>query len=162
MADTTAASDSAHPARLAPVDEVVVPVEGSGHDLDVQAWAVHFAAAVGAPVRALHVATGPEEPPGDIFQMVERMAAEQDLPLESVVLHDTDVADALLRDLDVRDLVIVGTRLMGTAWHVGSVTEALVRRAPCPVQVIRLGGAGAVEPLGEPAPYSDVLDEEES
>lgn len=120
------------------ISNVVVPVQGSSQEMVAQEWAVQMAAAVGAKLTAVHVATGAKEAPGDIFDYVTRLAKRHDVRLEVKHLNGSDVADELVEELTATDLAVIGTRRLGTEYHMGSVTEALIRRAPCPVQVIRL------------------------
>lgn len=127
------------PRDLEMVNRVVLPVEGSSHELYVQSWGVELAALLGARVRAVHVANGEGDPPEDIFDHVVRTCKDHGVEPETVVLHDTDVAAALANEVDPTDLVVIGTLLLGTAFQLGSVTDALIRTAPCPVLVIRIG-----------------------
>lgn len=120
------------------ISTVVVPIEGSSQEMVAQEWAVQMAAAVGAQLTAVHVATSPKKAPGDIFDYVTRLCKRHDVRLETKHLNGADVAEELVEELTATDLVVIGTRLLGTEYHMGSVTEGLIRRAPCPVQVIRL------------------------
>lgn len=128
------------PAESLPFDRVVVPVQGTDREFDVQRWAVEFAAATGAPVAAVHVSPDPDAVPADVFQFLEKFCDDRDVELETHVLAGTEegVVEVLLSELDALDLVIIGTAKLGHGYHVGSVAEGLIQGAPGPVQVLRI------------------------
>ena len=138
----TSMQDLANRARENPhaplIDRIVVPVGGSADELIVHQWAVETAAALGSMVHAVHVATGAEDPPDDFFSFLDQMARNHGVRIDHAVLHAPEVAAELTAELDANDLVVIGTRHLGTEYHMGSVAQALVRNAPCPVQVIRI------------------------
>ncbi|MDX1611368.1 MAG: universal stress protein [Candidatus Thermoplasmatota archaeon] len=120
------------------ISHVVLPVEGGSEELVVQQWAVEMAAALGVPLRAVHVNTDGEDPPPDVFTFLSEMASERKVELETHIIHGRHVADELADELAPTDLVVIGTRLLGTGDSWSSTTEGLIRRAPCPVQVLRM------------------------
>jgi nucleotide-binding universal stress UspA family protein len=120
------------------VSQVVVPVEGSSQELVVQDWAAQFAGSIGVPLRAVHISTDARKVPGDIFRYVQDLCKRRKIPFSSKILNGSNVAQELVEELEGTDIVVIGTRLLGTEYHMGSVAEALVRAAPCPVQVMRL------------------------
>lgn len=130
----------AGPAESLPFDRIVVPVQGTDREYDVQQWAVEFASSTGAPIAAVHVSADPDQVPDDIFQFVDKLAGDRQVSLETHVLAGTEkeVVDVLLSELDAMDLVIIGTRKLGRGYHVGSVSDGLIQGAPGPVQVLRI------------------------
>ncbi len=88
--------------------------------------------------------TVPEDPVPRYRQIVETAVAEaQSAGLENVtgVCEEGVVVDEILARLaaDPTDLLVVGSRGLSTAQRLllGSVSTALVTRAPCPVLVVR-------------------------
>ncbi|MDX1612581.1 MAG: universal stress protein, partial [Candidatus Thermoplasmatota archaeon] len=73
-----------------------------------------------------------------LFEFMEGMAEKWDVELETRVVASDDVVAELVEELRPRDLAVIGTRQLSGQYHVGSVAAALVRRAPCPVQIVRL------------------------
>lgn len=132
------AAQSGHTLLSRVVERIVVPVQGTDREFLAQQWAVQFARHVGAPVRAVHVAPPSARTPADIFDYVKHEGRKWGVPIATAIETSGSVVDSLLDDLDVQDLVVLGTRKLGTHYHLGSVAEQLVRRAPCPVTVVRL------------------------
>lgn len=118
---------------------VLVPIEGSSQELIVQEQAVNLAANLGVPLKAIHVSTEYEPLPRRFFSYVEGLAHRRQVPFEKRVIRGDDVVREILEEVTLSDIIVVGTRFLGSEYHLGSVTEALIHRAPCPVQVIRLG-----------------------
>lgn len=132
------------PGPFNPVDRLVVPVEGTDREFEVQQWVTELAAALAAPVHALHVSRGDEEEVHeDHFSFLEKACEKWDVELETRIASRDSVTDEILDELGPRDLVVIGTRrLAGSGdYHVGSVAGELVRNAPCPVQIVRLEGS---------------------
>lgn len=124
-----------------PADRLVIPVEGTDREFEVQQWAVELAAALAIPMHALHVSRGNEEEVHeDHFSYLERTCGKWDVELETRIASRDDVAAEILDELGPRDLVVIGTRRLAESsdYHVGSVAGELVRNAPCPVQIVRL------------------------
>lgn len=121
-----------------PVTRVVVPVEGSDREYLAQEHAVLTAAALGAPMVAVHVTHDLDEPEAQRFHYLRQAADRWGVQLQTQVLAGTDPAAVLLEELAATDLVVVGTRHAGRRYHVGSVTQALIASAPCAVQVLRI------------------------
>lgn len=120
------------------VGRVVVPIGGSDSEYLVQQQAVEFASVLDAPVFAIHVSPAPDETRSDLFGYLEGLCRKWGVESETRTLGGTDVVDALLTALDPSDLVFIGTAHLGNGFHVSSVAEALIRHAPCPVQVLRI------------------------
>lgn len=129
--------DELSPAAPKLVDRVLVPIEGGSEELLVQQWAVGMADALGAQLHAVHVSTDGLEPPKDVFSYLSRLAEEHAVSVETTVVNAKTVVDELVEELSANDLVVIGTRVLGSGPEV-SVTEELIQRAPCPVQVIRI------------------------
>jgi nucleotide-binding universal stress UspA family protein len=127
------------PAALRPVDRVVVPVQGTDREFMAQQWAVELAAGLGVPVHAVHVTDAREgRAPPDVFEFLRRLCEKWNAPLTTRVAHRDDVVNEIVEDLGPRDLCVIGTRHMSGQYHVGSVAIELVKRAPCPVQIVRI------------------------
>jgi nucleotide-binding universal stress UspA family protein len=123
------------------MDRLVVPVQGTDREFEVQQWATELAASLDVPVHALHVSSGQEEEiHGDHFSFIEKLCEKWGVELTKRIAGRDDVAQEILDELAPRDLVVIGTRRManGGDYHVGSVTAELVRHSPCPVQIVRL------------------------
>lgn len=123
---------------FAPADRIVIPVEGSDREYIAQQWAVELAAALGLPVRAIHVSNGERAAPSDVFTFVQQIAAKHSVELTTKTLHGTDVVREIVEELGTRDVCVIGTRKLSHHYHVGSVAGDLIEKAPCPVQVVRL------------------------
>ncbi len=119
-----------------PADRVVVPVAGTDREFIAQQWAVELAASLGLSVHAVHVS--PKDPEGDVFDYVTSLAEKWGVTLTTHVSLSDDVIAELVAELAPRDLAVIGTRRLGGHYHVGSVAAALVRNAPCPVQIVRI------------------------
>lgn len=129
------------PGSFQPMDRIVVPVEGSDREFEVQQWATELAGALSVPIHALHVSSGREDDlHEDHFSFLEKLCEKWEVDLEKRVASREDVTQEILDELGPRDVVVIGTRHMANSgdYHVGSVAAALVRQAPCPVQVVRL------------------------
>lgn len=144
--DTDRPDESTRPGRSSqradggyrPFDRVIVPVGGSAHELEIQLWAVQFASLHDVPVHAIHVRSDePSTAPRDLFGYLEMLCDKREIPLTAEV-HEGEVVDELCRELQARDLVVVGTERMTDGSLGASVVEGLIRGAPCPVQVLRL------------------------
>jgi len=123
-----------HPPTHA-LDRIVMPVSGSDREFLAQLTAVQLAAELRVPVTAVHVGDTDDD---EVFAYARKECDEWNVELDSVHLGG-DVVETLLSELGPRDLIVIGTRRLGhDGWHVGSVTLALIQRAPCPVQVVRL------------------------
>jgi len=121
-----------------PADQIVVPVQGTDREFLAQQWAVEMAAALGLPVRGIHISDGTSAASNDVFRYLSTQCRKHSVPFTQAVLHATDVVDELVNELGPRDLVVLGTRKLAHHFHVGSVAAALVEKAPCPVQIVRL------------------------
>lgn len=124
------------------MERIVVPVEGTDREFEVQQWATELAAGLGVPIHALHVTSGQEEElHEDHFSFIEKLCDKWGVELNTRVAGRENVTQEILDELMPRDLVVIGTRQMANSaddYHVGSVAAELVRQAPCPVQIVRL------------------------
>jgi nucleotide-binding universal stress UspA family protein len=142
-------------ARVAPV---IVGVDGSANGQAALAFALEEADARGAPVLPLFAwyrlpagNLGPVRPlnyrPVEARAEAARMLAEAmagtaeeypDVRVRPIVLFDPQPAAVLIKASRWAGLVVVGRRGRGRLAHrlVGSVSDALVGRATCPVAVV--------------------------
>ena len=127
-------------APVRPIDRIVLPVEGTDREFDAQRWAVELAAGLRVAILAVHVSNrvAGGAPRADVFAYLQGECRKWAVPLETRTLRGNDVVQELVDELGVRDLVVLGTRRLASDYHVGSVAGGLVRRAPCPVQLVRL------------------------
>jgi nucleotide-binding universal stress UspA family protein len=143
---------SATPRRDAPV---VVGLDGSPQSEAALAFAVEAAVARRVPLRAIHawrdsvvpyVVSGPtdwDEVAGHQQHMlIEQLAGWcekcPDLPIEPVLTNDRP-ARALGQSTGDAQLVVVGSRGRGglAGMLLGSVSQAMLHHADCPVAVVR-------------------------
>jgi nucleotide-binding universal stress UspA family protein len=140
---------------------VMVGVDGSATSGDALQFALDEAALRGVGLEAVLVWTHPlgAEPAGvhpvaydyaEARAEAERMLAEQlagltvrypDVRVTREVIHSLDSARTLLELSRRAQLIVVGSRGRGGIARLllGSVSQALVNRAPCPVGVVRFG-----------------------
>lgn len=121
-----------------PVERIVVPVQGSDREFLAQSWAIELAASLGLPVYAVHVVEDPDAETSGTFAYLRGEAAKWQVAIDTTVLDGPDAATEILAELTPRDLVVLGTSRLSGKYHVGSVALELVRRSPCPVQIVRL------------------------
>jgi nucleotide-binding universal stress UspA family protein len=148
---------------------VVVGVDGSPTSAQAIVFAAQEADLRGAALVAVHAWTGPVSiGPGDMLPLVydaEQVAAEEtrvlaesvagladrhpDLRVEQQVVQ-TPAAEALIEQSRRAQLVVVGSRGRGgfVGLLLGSVSQALIHHADCPVAVIRPTGADGGLPAG--------------
>jgi len=134
-------SPASAPSGFQPVDRLVVPVQGTDREFEAQQWAAGMAGSLGVPLHALHVSKGDEETAHhDHFDFLEGACEKRGVELETRIAQRNEVVPEILDELGTRDLVVIGTRRLGSQndYHVGSVAAELVQNAPCPVQIVRL------------------------
>ncbi len=143
----------------APHGGIVVGVDGSACALEALAWAGRLAARTGWPLRVVRgwsIPTAPRPatwepgyvpPVGDYERAVEQALADDvaaaGLPDEVEVtcsaVHRAPV-EALVAASAGADLLVVGVRGRGGALgRLGSLAQAVLRDAGCPVTVVRTG-----------------------
>lgn len=137
---------------VSPVGRVVVGVDGS----DVSAAAIRFAfqeaerRRVG--ITAVHAAMRTRQHPSlqvpaDIVEQVDQQLFAAAMESERVLVPGIDVetklvhshpAQALIDEADGAELIVVGSRGRGgfTGMLLGSVSQAVLHHAPCPVAVV--------------------------
>jgi nucleotide-binding universal stress UspA family protein len=117
----------------------------------------------GATVRVLHVRQGSCDEPADaiartLWELVGPSRGRC-VNSEAAVMEDDDVPRAILDEARrwPADLVVMGTHgLRGRrVWGLGSVTESVLRAAPCPVLVLSQETHGG--PRGRPVPFGHIL-----
>lgn len=124
--------------EVRPVTRIVVPVAGTDREFLVQEHAVFMASALEVPMLAVHVNDPTELRNDDLFAWISKHCDTWNVELETHSLDGQDPAEILVEELEPMDLVIIGSEKMGGRYHFGSIAEALVAHAPCPVQVVRL------------------------
>lgn len=142
---------------------VVVPTDFS----DCSQMAIHYAldmVETGGKVVVCHVVddvpltygyVGLTLPPADIRTRLTRDAVQEleaflpvvdrDVHIDTHVLHGSPAAEIVkLAREEKADLLVMGTHGRTGFQHalLGSVAEKVIRKAPCPVLIIRSGGAG--------------------
>lgn len=150
--------------RPRPVETVTVGLDGSGEAREALAWLARLPlekvrlrlVGVVEPIR--YPATAPEVVSAQLLAAMQECEAERRAELEAVVAVastemqgsvagvETDTlagapADVLVRDVDAHgaDLLVVGARGQGAFQRalLGSVSEAVLRHASCPVLMVR-------------------------
>jgi nucleotide-binding universal stress UspA family protein len=140
---------------------ILVPTDFSKSSQNALIYAVAFAQKFRAEVRLLHVVQDlalfipeamlvvpPVAPPVEQFREAARTALQRavsELGVADVVIHP-EVAEGVPYDAIIRfakehdiDLIVMGTHGHTGLAHMllGSVSEKVVRRAPCPVLTVR-------------------------
>jgi nucleotide-binding universal stress UspA family protein len=124
--------------RAGPFQRLVIAIGGTDSEFVAQQWAIELAASVAVPVFAVHVAVEGTDPPKDVFSYVGRLAQKWGVGFQKHIAWGQDVAKVLTDELSPTDLLVMATRRMARQYHIGSVAAELVRRAPCPVQLVRV------------------------
>jgi nucleotide-binding universal stress UspA family protein len=137
--------------------KIVVGVDGSPEATHALAWAYDEAEASRAELDVVHSWLYPypvsDESPREVRQPMQADAQrELQLSMDTLSarrergsvdvrshLYEDSAVDALLREGDDADLIVVGCRGRGglRARLLGSVSRTIVQHAPCPVAVIR-------------------------
>lgn len=137
--------------------KVVVGVDGSNHSRAALEWAAAEAARSGAELRVVHALGMPlvvstQSGPGR-FQPTEEISDQATDVLKSAAARARELQPtvsvktvtaleeaplAILRQSGKYDLIVIGTRGLGTiaAMFVGSVSIRVAAQAPCPVVVV--------------------------
>jgi nucleotide-binding universal stress UspA family protein len=125
---------------------VAVGVDGSPTSTSALAHAVAEAARRGAALRVLYAAgKDGDSDNGQVEEVLTgavetALAAQPDLEIDSEILRDADPAAALVEASKDAAVIVVGSRGRGgfTGLLLGSVSQAMVHHAHCPVLVIPL------------------------
>jgi nucleotide-binding universal stress UspA family protein len=153
------------------IHKILVPTDFSAHADEAFRVAIMLARATGAEVVVFHVAPTPavveeggpllaEHDKGATANLWERFARLRAIDPQVRVQHEVIVADRpsashILEILDRLgcDLIVMGTH--GHSWlkHMlfGSVTEEVVRKARCPVMVVKAPAHKEASPAPQPA-----------
>jgi universal stress protein A len=153
------------------IHKILVPTDFSAHADEAFRVAHNLARAVGAEVILFHVALPPavvaegggflldpgSEEATNLWDRFQRLQPpDPTVRVEhEVIVDDRPSAAHILKILDKLgcDLIVMGTH--GRSWlkHrlFGSVTEEVVRRAHCPVMVVKAPSPARELPAGEPA-----------
>ncbi|MFJ8622739.1 universal stress protein [Kitasatospora sp. NPDC093550] len=127
---------------------VVVGFDGSPESLAASAWAAREAQRRGSPLELLQAWPRPHREAADQYRSAERLTSREaelratvDVPVTS-----TQVADAPAEALEAAGrnaaLLVLGSRGLGAVrgFLVGSVSQEVLRRATCPVVLVRADG----------------------
>jgi nucleotide-binding universal stress UspA family protein len=120
------------------VRRIIIPIGATDREFLAQQWALELAASLGVPATALHIAPPGRDPIPGIFSFVSKEAKKWSVALETRTIESADVAEELIREAQATDLIVIGTRRLGTKYHLGSVAERVIRLSSAPVQVVRL------------------------
>lgn len=136
------------------MEHIVVGIDGSAASERALSWAIDQARARGASVEALHAWTVPDmgaDPLARAFADPDELARQARREVDAVVEHVCDgqataavevtvVCDepshSLISAGQRADLLVVGLRGLGESGELGSVSDRVVRHAPCPVVVV--------------------------
>ncbi len=137
------------------ISRILLATDGSAFSELAGEYAIYLAEKLGARLTALHVLKieppkrlSPEEVDEEkaraakiIFHHLEKTAAERGVKLETKVLISRDVSEAIVEEakLGRYELLVMGS-LGKTGLKkllMGSVSEQVVKHAPCPVLVVR-------------------------
>ena len=149
------------------IDRVLVPTDGSQPSLKAARYAAKLAKLAGARVKIVHVmqvavpgAREPVELDGlnsvtiqvddeerikkrgmDVMEKTRKCFADEGVPVETEFFLSGNVAEVIVDTAGDEgfDLIVMGSRGLGGLQHLmlGSVAEAVCRRAPCPVLIVR-------------------------
>lgn len=133
------------------IHKILVPMDGSPSARAALAEALSLAEDVGAELEVLHVgAVGEseramEDAIGEAKKWLGDRLSRHDEPEGDPIRRIIEVAEA-----DQADLIVMGTHGRVGRMHalLGSVAEAIVRNAPCPVLTVR-------QPDGEEESFSE-------
>lgn len=146
------------------LQSILVPVDGSPPSLAALEHAIALAEDLGARIDVLHVEV-PDEISDSTSWLSPRTHAQLDPAMEDATETALDAARELLGDqISTRsevgdpirtivtvanegnyDLIVIGTHGRVGRLHamLGSVAEAVLRNAPCPVLIVRAAGSGS-------------------
>ncbi|SNS11029.1 Nucleotide-binding universal stress protein, UspA family [Geodermatophilus saharensis] len=149
---------------------IVVGVDGSACAREALAWAGRLAGRAGLPltvVRAWSIPTAPRPdtwepgyvpPMADYERAVEQALADDvaaaglpdDLPVTCRAVHAAP-AEAVVGASAGAEMLVVGVRGWGGAMgRLGSLAQAVLREARCPVTVVRSGTTPRIGDTGQP------------
>jgi len=140
---------------------IMLPIDFSEHCDRTAHYAAWFARMSGAPVHVVHVIANPVDPiyePGEVVnwdlvphaetkaRALLEATAQRCLPAECAReyhVYDGDPYTKLMAAVESiqPDLIVMSSHGRSSIGHllIGSVTEKIVRHAPCPVFVVRRG-----------------------
>jgi nucleotide-binding universal stress UspA family protein len=152
--------ESEKPKSLEAINKVLVPVDFSDHSKSALAYASEIASSYRAQLQLLHIIEETTHPayslsgksskidlvPGieeDYRKKIRQMIQETGIPLEGteIIINSGQAALEIIKfaDENLSDLIVIATHgLTGIErFLLGSVTEKVVRMAPCPVFTIK-------------------------
>lgn len=136
------------------IKRILLPTDGSAFSESASKYAVFLAKKLGCSLTALHVIS--VQPPKKLgtesverekakqtelcFRSVEERAKAEGAELKTKILVARSISDTILEEADEGsyDIIIMGSHgITGfRKFLLGSVSEAVVRRATCPVLII--------------------------
>ncbi len=149
------------------IDRVLVPTDGSQPSLKAAKYAAKLAKMVGAGVKIVHVmevaVPGVKKPVElddlesvtiqvedeerikrramDVMNRTKKCFVDEGVPVETEFFLSGNAAEVIVKMAGDEgfDLIVMGSRGLGGLQHLmlGSVAEAVSRRAPCPVLIVR-------------------------
>ena len=149
------------------IERVLVPTDGSQPSLKAARYAAKLAKMAGAKVKIVHVmqvavpgARWPVELDGlnsvtiqvedeekikkrgmDVMEKTRVCFTDEGVPVETEFFLSGNVAEIIVETAREEgfDLIVMGNRGLGGLQHLmlGSVAEAVSRRAPCPMLIVR-------------------------
>jgi len=138
---------------MAALQNILVPLDGSPPSLAALEHAVALAEDSGAAIDVLHIealqvgSVSPLSP--DLRQEIERAMERAQARVGSRVSRRTASGDPVVKIIEIAsegpyDLIVMGTHGRVGRLHamLGSVAEAVIRNAPCPVLTVRETGGG--------------------
>lgn len=156
------------PKSIEAIEQILVPVDFSGHSRKALSYAKEIAAAYDARLRLLHVVEKPLSPffyaaeAPALFELSPKVEKKSSQALENLfreaggpevsadfVVMEGRAARDIIRDAkeSEADLIVIATHgLTGIElFFMGSVTEKVVRRSPCPVLTVKVYGKNLIE-----------------
>ncbi len=124
---------------------LVVAYDFSEQADDAMSWAADLARPLGATLSLVHVTDAEPDDPGVVAVRKElaRLGDEMGPEVATHVVFDRDIARGIVHHAEeiAADAIVVASRRLGALqrFFVGSVADEVLRRAHCPVIMVREG-----------------------
>jgi len=124
---------------------IVVAYDFSEHADDAMSWAADLARPLGATISLVHVTDADPDDPGvqTVRKELARLGDEMGPEVATHVVFDRDIARGIVHHAEeiAADAIVVASRRLGALqrFFVGSVADEVLRRAHCPVIMVREG-----------------------
>jgi len=124
---------------------VVVAYDFSEHADDALSWAADLTRPLGATLSLVHVTDADPDDPGvaSARRALARLGDELGPDVATHVVFDRDIARGIVHHAEevAADAIVVASRRLGALqrFFVGSVADEVLRRAHCPVILVREG-----------------------